>query len=306
MTEKPISSRQATGAPTGCLVVFFSIFALFGAGGLYVTLRQLSRDVSPQYLISLLPLIFLAVGVWGITWSLRAGRRAARTEALAAPASPFGVPASAAGDPASIELRPTVTPLGKFVGITLFTLFWDGIVSIFVYQVYRGWRKGDTEGCLILFLIPFVLVGVGALIAAVQQFLILFNPRVRLTLAPGVLMTGGIAYVQWRLTGRGGGVRRLRIVLEGREEARYRRGTSTYTDREVFATVPVADTAQPYEIPAGNARVDVPAGTLPSFQSAHNKIVWVLKTSCEIPRWPDSADEYEVLVRPGPDFGGAA
>jgi hypothetical protein len=40
--------------------------------------------------------------------------------------------------------------------------------------------------------------------------------------------------------------------------------------------------------------------------ATHNKIVWSLKVTCEIPFWPDSADEYEVLVRPGPGFGGSA
>jgi hypothetical protein len=214
-------------------------------------------------------------------------------------------PSAVSPDPASIELRPAATPLGRFVGVTLFALFWNGIVSVFVYQVvYQGWRQGNGNGCATLFLIPFVIIGLAALFGVAQQLLILFNPRVRLTLAPGALMTGGMAYLQWRLSGRGGGVRRLRIVLEGREEARYRRGTNTSTDREVFAAVTVADTAQPFEIPAGSARIDLPAGTLPSFTAVHNKIVWSFKVTCEIPFWPDSADEYEVLVQPGPGLGG--
>ena len=311
MAAKPISSqRQATGSPIGCLVAFFALFALAGAAALYAAIRSLKGPLGTGHLTALIPLLFLAVGIGGIVWTLRMSRKAAQVAgaaALGSPAlSPFGVPWPGPGlaDPASIELRPTMTPLGKFVGLTFFNLFWNGIVSVFIYQAYQSWRKEEAAGCLTLFLIPFVLVGVGALIALVQQLLVLFNPRVRLTLAPGVLMTGGMAYLQWHLSGRGGGVRRLRIVLQGREEARYRRGTNTHTDREVFATLPVADTAQPYEIPAGNARIDLPAATLPSFTAADNKIVWSFKVTCEIPFWPDSEDEYEVVVRPGP--GGMA
>lgn len=308
MAAKPISSqRQATGSPIGCLVAFFALFALAGAAALVVMLKSPSRPGA--YLGALIPLLFLAVGVGGIVWALRLRRQAARVAALGPSAvSPFGVPLPEPGlaDPASLELRPAMTPLGKFVGITIFALFWNGIVSVFVYQViYKGWRQGnDGNGCATLFLIPFVFIGLAALIGAAQQLLVLFNPRVRLTLAPGVLLTGGMAYLQWRLSGRGGGVRRLRIVLEGREEARYRRGTDTHTDRAVFATLPVADTAQPYEIPAGSARIDLPAETLPSFMAIDNKIVWSFKVTCEIPFWPDSEDEYEVVVRPG--FGGLA
>ena len=313
MASQPISSqRRATGSPIGCLVAFFALFALAGAAALYAAIRSLKGPLGTGHLTALIPLLFLVIGIGGIVWALRLGRQAAQVAnavALGSPAlSPFGVPLPGPGlsDPASLELRPAMTPLGKFVGITIFALFWNGIVSVFVYQViYKGWRQGnDGNGCATLFLIPFVLIGLAALLGAVQQLLVLFNPRVRLTLAPGVLLTGGMAYLQWRLSGRGGGVRRLRIVLQGREEARYRRGTNTHTDRAVFATLPVADTAQPYEIPAGNARIDLPAATLPSFTAANNKIVWSFKVTCEIPFWPDSEDEYEVLVRPGP--GGMA
>jgi hypothetical protein len=310
MASQPISSqRRATGSPTGCLVAFFALFALIGAAVFLSMIRTLPGFDDPRALAGLVPLLFLVVGVWGIFWALRAGRRAAAAaEASGASVSPFGVPSPAPGanDPVSLELRPTATPLGRFVGITLVALFWNGLVSVFVFQVGQAWRQGNGNGCATVFLIPFVLIGLALAFGVVQQLLILFNPRVRLTLAPGVLMTGGMAYLQWRLSGRGGGVRRLRIVLEGREEARYRRGTNTATDREVFATLTVADTAQPAEIPAGNARVDVPAGALPSFTATHNKIVWSFKVTCEIPFWPDSADEYEVVVRPGPGLGGVA
>jgi hypothetical protein len=268
--------------------------------------RQLAgTEGSPQrYLLILFPLIFVAVGVGGILWALRAGKRAAQPTVPPAAASPFGVPPPGPEDSAPRELQPVMTPWGRFVGITLVALFWNGIVSVFVVMAFKKWREGAPDGCMTLFLVPFVLIGLGLIYGTFRQLLILFNPRAHLTLAPGVLMAGGMAYIQWRLTGRGGGVARLRIVLEGREEARYRRGTNTYTDRNVFVSIPVVDTTNGFEIPAGNARIDVPAETVPSFEASHNKILWQLKVCCEIPHWPDSEDEYKVLVRPG--FGGAA
>ena len=46
----------------------------------------------------------------------------------------------------------------------------------------------------------------------------------------------------------------------------------------------------------------VPADTVPTFKAENNKILWQLKVCCEIPGWPDSEDEYEVLVQPGGGF----
>jgi len=153
-------------------------------------------------------------------------------------------------------------------------------------------------GCLTAFLVPFVLIGLGLIFAVFRQFLVLFNPRLELTLSRGALVPGEPALLQWEIEGKAERVTRLKIVLEGREEATYRRGTDTVTDREVFATIPIVDTDQSMQIAQGSARVHVPDDTMPSFAADRNKIVWTLKAACEIPGWPDSDDEYEIVVAP--------
>ena len=233
---------------------------------------------------------------------LASARRAARNPVALGPASAFGVqgPADGAGP---MELRPTATPLGKLVGLIFISLFWNGLVSVFVVLHVSDWKEGHHNGCVTAFLTPFVLIGLLLIFSTLRQFLVLFNPRVHLRLTPGSPGTGSTAFVEWRLSGRGGGVRRLRVVLEGREEAQYRRGTSTYTDRNVFAKIQVVNTVQSFEIPAGNARLDIPVDAVPSFKGDHNKIIWSLKVACEIRGWPDSDDEYEVVIRPGAGSG---
>lgn len=267
----------------------------------------IDRSPGPRYLVGLVPLIFFFIGLGGVVFALRQRGRAAAV-AVGAPSSDAwsSTPTRSALARASFptvetgprELRPDVSPLGKFVGLTFLALFWNGIVSVFVWQAVQGWQAGQPDGCLTLFLIPFVLVGVALVGGAFKQLLALFNPRPRLTLSPGVLTPGGAAYLQWKMVGRASRIRRLRIVLEGREEARYRRGTDTYTDRETFATVFAVDTDQPFEIPAGSAHLSIPEGTMHSFAADNNKILWILKAECEIPGWPDSVDEYEIQVKP--------
>ncbi|HSU81138.1 MAG TPA: DUF3592 domain-containing protein [Thermoanaerobaculia bacterium] len=260
----------------------------------------LYRGLSPVYLIGLLPLAFLVIGLGGLVWTLRPGRRGTGTApAAAAGVSPFGVPLPpAGGGPA--ELKPAATPLGMFLGLVFLALFWNGIVAVFVWQMALGWKEHRPDGCLTAFLVPFILVGLALIFGVVRQFLVLFNPRLSITMTPGVLTPGQTAFVQWRLGSGGRGVSRVLITFEGREEARYRRGTSTYTDRETFLTLPVVDCAQSDEISeGGSASFTVPPGTVPSFRSAHNQIIWTLKAKCELPRWPDTEEEYEVVVQPG-------
>ncbi|HEX6861974.1 MAG TPA: DUF3592 domain-containing protein [Thermoanaerobaculia bacterium] len=257
----------------------------------------LKKDFSASYLIGLLPLVFLLAGA-GVMWlGVKAGSQKKVSVAGAAPV---------VASPGPVELKPTATPMGKFIGLTLVALFWNGIVSVFVWQAVQGWRTGNPDGCLTAFISIFVVIGLLIIFGALRQFLVLFNPRVRLTLSSGSLRIGEPAYLQWNIAGSASRVKRLAMVLEGREEARYRRGTDTYTDRSVFATVPIVDTAHSFEIPAGSASFSVPQGTLPSFSATNNKIIWQLKVTCDIPGWPDSEDDYEIAVRPGSGFGGAS
>lgn len=265
----------------------------------------ISRSFSPAYLVGFFPLFFFAVGAAAITRILHPVR-AAPGKPTADPSAAFGVTLPAGSDAAPVELHPAFTPLGKLVGLTLFALVWNGIVSVFLIQVYQSRGTESPDGCAIAFLVPFVLVGLLLIYATLRQLLILFNPRVHLTLSPGALAVDGAASLRWRLTGHGAGVRRLRIVLAGREEAWRQQGKSTHRESSTFAVIPVADTTQPFEIPEGSARVDLPGAIVPSFASYHCKILWSLKVTCEISGWPDSEDEYEVMVRPASGFGGAA
>ena len=267
----------------------------------------IDRDFSAGYLIGLFPLLFLFAGlgglIWAVPWSRKQGGAAqptvARDGTTVSPAvSPFGVevPADVSGP---LALKPQATPIVKFVVILFVALFWNGIVSVFVWQVYKGWKAGSPDGCLTAFMIPFVLIGLLFLYGVLRQLLVLFNPRPHLTLSPGSPAIGESAWLQWRLSGRAAGVKRLRINLEGREEATYRRGTNTHADTNVFATVPVVDSTEPFEMASGSASFVIPADTMPSFKADRNKIVWTLKVAAEIPGWPDSDDDFEILVRPG-------
>jgi hypothetical protein len=90
----------------------------------------------------------------------------------------------------------------------------------------------------------------------------------------------------------------LRIFLEGREEATYQRGTNTYTDKEIFATVDFVDTTADWEMPRGSAELVIPEDTMHSFEADSNKIVWEIKVAGDIARWPDVQQNFPITLRP--------
>ena len=158
----------------------------------------------------------------------------------------------------------------------------------------EGWTGLDWF--LALFLVPFVGVGLFLIGVAIRQVLALSNPVLRLTLAGGALTPGGRLEIAWMLSGRAAAVRHLSITFEGREEATYRRGTDTHTDREVFATFPLADITDPTQLASGRVAIELPRRLIPSFTAPNNKVVWLVRVKGIVPRWPDIDDEYPVHV----------
>jgi len=265
----------------------------------------IERGFVLDMLFGLIPLVFVVVGAVGLIFVIRHGRRRpAPAEAADWHRDVFGKdsPRVSVGS-GPVVLKSSSSPLKGLIGLLFFGVFWNGIVSIFVWQAIKSWRDGKPEYFLTLFMIPFVLVGIGVFVGVGYYFLKLFNPRVKLVVSSGAVPLGGSAEVAWVLFGRTGRLQRLRIFLEGRESARYQRGTSTYTDTETFAEIDLVDLADQRDMASGKAVLTVPDDTMHTFKSANNKILWHLKVAGEIPMWPDVSEEFEVTVLPSGAVG---
>lgn len=250
----------------------------------------LVRSFTKDYWMGLVPLVFLAAGGGGLLWVVSASRKKREGS----------VPRVSSSEVRSgpVVLEPTATPIRKFLIILFVGLFWNGIVSVFVWQAVKGWRSGHPDGCLTVFLVPFVLVGLLMIWGLFHQFLALFNPRPRLSLSSRSIPLGGSAAVDWSFSGAAGRIEKLRIFVEGREECQYRRGTDVHTDKETFVTIEIVEVPGLARGASGSATLRIPADTMHSFTASHNKIVWTLKLQGKIRSWPDVAEEFEIAVRP--------
>nr|WP_281375535.1 DUF3592 domain-containing protein [Haloferula luteola] len=176
--------------------------------------------------------------------------------------------------------------------------FWNGLVSVFVGVAWKAWKGGNPEWFLMLFLIPFVGIGIFLLGAVVVQGVALFSPRYGVELEKVSLRPGEDTALQWMRTGGVGTPRRLRIWLVGREEATYQRGSSTTTARETFFEQELFATEAPLRMREGRLTVTIPAGGMPSLRTPHNKLRWFAVLGVETPRMPAVLDEYEIDVVP--------
>jgi hypothetical protein len=245
----------------------------------------LDREFRFTYLLGLFGLIFMGVGGGGIYLFFRPPRLRAKGAAPKGMTQVYSrVPAVGSG---SVTLKPVSSPGCRLAIALAVCLFWNGIVSIFLFS--------GMDGCAALFMIPFVLVGLGLVGWVGYQVLALFNPVPILTVSAAAAPLGGTFELEWRFEGNVARLRTLRITLEGREEATYRRGTRTTTDKSVFATILVHGDAV---LAAGRATVQVPRGTMHSFSASNNKIVWTLHVRGEIRRWPDVGEEFPFTVLP--------
>lgn len=192
-----------------------------------------------------------------------------------------------------LELAPTVSRTAALIGTGLFALFWNGIISLFVWNMIA-----DGYWFALLFLLPFVLVGLALLGIFVYTLLSLFNPQVKIALSEGAPELGETVDIAWEVSGQVARIADFRILAVGEEQATYTRGTDTTTDRNVFQSLEICRLTNPDEIRFGTGQLQVPLETMHSHSGPRNKIVWQLQVRGRIPWFPDISEDYEFHVLP--------
>jgi hypothetical protein len=249
----------------------------------------------------LFPIPFLAVGLGGMIWTFR------KKEPGLVSATTLYRPSVRPSTTANVALKGS--RFGKFIGLLIFAALWNGFIfGLPVREVWQSWQHHHFNWFLALFMIPFVGVGLFMLGLAGHSFLALFNPNVVVTLSPQSPSLGELIQVHWEVQGNTARLARLRIYLEGREEAQREeshgtgksRRRSTHTSKDAFATLELANLDRAGMASSGDTSIRIPADTMPTFTASHNKIIWAIHAKGEIPRWPDIDDEFTVVVRPMP------
>lgn len=280
----------------------------------------LSRDVGWEMAFVLLPLVFIVAGV-GMMF---AGARAQRSGAISHSASGsrrlglgqrllsgggvesgwVGVWPPPARDRGPRVLSSVSNPGKAAAALAASAVVWNGIIGCMLYfGIFGNGSIGGFEIFGAIFMIPFVLVGIGLVVGVVYTLLARRNPRPVVTIGRSILRLGETVEVGWKIEGRTDWITVLNLTLEGRESATYVSGDSTSTDKHVFERVDIAHVSQPMQIASGRAVLHLPERSMPTFRSGNNSVEWVLVVHGDISNWPDVKEEFTLDVF-GPQLVG--
>jgi len=263
---------------------------LIGGGGLVYTVVRLGKSVERRAALV-----------------KRSGPRDSSKETeVAQPAFPYVPPAGHITDSPGTELAYRLPMAGSpawTLGLWLTAcLLWNGLVSLFAVVAVNSLWAGDPDWVLIVFLIPFLAIGIGLIVVFVRQLVLAtaIGPTL-LEISEQPLYPGRTCDLFLSQTGRLR-IHWLEILLACDEEATYRHGTNTRTENHRVYQQSVFRRER-LEVQQGmpfTARfaAEVPPGAMHSFKSGHNDVNWKFVVRGGVAGWPDFQRAFPVIVRP--------
>ncbi|HET6881198.1 MAG TPA: DUF3592 domain-containing protein [Pirellulales bacterium] len=272
------------------------------------------------WLMLVVPVPFIAVGIGGLSyliwsWGKSTERRAilsqesARREQieLTGQAPPFpAVPSpgdvtDSPGTTLSFRL-PAAEPRWNLLGLFVLFIVWNSIVAIFAWMAIDGYQRGSPDWLLALLVAPFTLAGAGLAVLFIRQLIVAggVGPTI-VEISEHPLYPGGNFELFIDQSGKQS-VKRFRVLLVCEEEATYRQGTDARTatrrvyEHEVYC----------HEVPEGQpgtrlqmrAELEIPASSMHSFRSPHNKVSWKLIVGGEVSRLGEFERSFLLHVYP--------
>ena len=295
--------------------------------GVVVVVRGYQWWIWPALLV---PVSFVAIGIAGLVyaaliWGKSAERRAAATRKLSA-TELFDLPKAAhphfpyIPDCSDITSSPGTRlayrlPLVQSPGWTLFGLLaaaivWNGIVSVFLVMAVRSVLLGSPDRLMMLFILPFLGVGVALVLVFARQLRQTAGVGPTLVeISDHPLLPGQTYRVFMSQTGNLT-LKSVDISLTCEEEAVFSQGTNARTEsREVFRkTVFSATNAviRPSEALEAECDLPVPAEAMHSFRANHNQVQWKVIVRSDAVGWKSFQRSFPVVVSPAAMDGSDA
>jgi hypothetical protein len=173
--------------------------------------------------------------------------------------------------------------------------FAAAFTSAVAIATYLAFGAASAVNAVALVLVPFLTVSLALACWCILRLGIALT-AVEVTADRPTTAVGDAVHLAWRLRApvpfRTGAVRLL-----GVEEAVTRGDAVSEIHREVF----YADTIGAVRCGRavdGEVVTRIPAGAVPTFHGANNRILWLIEVTAELPLWPDVRVQLELPVAP--------
>jgi len=272
----------------------------------------------------LIPTSFVIIGIGGLVftilhWGKSVEHRASVVRSVQAPEL-FDLPVavnpkypytpdcseitSSPGTRLAYRLPLAQSPGWTLLGLLVACVAWNGAVSVFVVMVLRSFLAGISDWLMMLFIVPFLGVGIA--------LVIVFARLLRHTAGIGPTLVEisdhpllpGHGYRLFLSQSGNLKLKSIAVSLICEEEAVFRHGTNARSEtREVFrqslysGTNPIIRPGEPLE---AECDLPIPAEAMHSFRASHNQVQWKLIVHGEILGWHGFQRSFPVVVRPLP------
>ena len=184
-----------------------------------------------------------------------------------------------------------------------------GIVGAIATQVFAvAWcaisgvaavaAVGSHAWLVVLFALPFVIVGALLAVLALRETLAVFLPRVAVEFSSESVAADGELTITWKVSRGLRWPSMLTLAFEGYEWTQYTRGTDTTTDERVFSSHVVHEAFGREELRAGVVRYVIPRRSVPTFRAANNAIRWRVRFRGVVTNYPDLDACFDIEVTP--------
>lgn len=188
------------------------------------------------------------------------------------------------------------------LGLGLFALAWNAIVAVLAIGAGVDLLGGRTDWLLFALLVPFLTVGIGAVVYFVRM--LIFATAVgttQLEISDLPLQPGG-RYDVLLAQGGAGTFRSLELRLELEEQATFRQGTDTRSERLIVWHSPV-EAWRGVQLSPGTrfearTAISIPVAAMHSFAAEHNGVRWRLAVRGTPVRWPAFERSFPLVVVP--------
>lgn len=188
-------------------------------------------------------------------------------------------------------------------------LFWNSITWTFVavmgMQISQGELQGAGAVVGTLFMVPFVLLGIGLIVAWGKRLAVTFRmPAGRLSLSSWPIHPGDAVEALFRrpLRGARGGeeLLLLGVALQVHEEATYDVGTDSRTDKATSRSLELEPTDSGIDARGIHARFlfELPLEGPCSFRSRSNLVTWRVHLTLQASGYPKDDSDFDLLVLP--------
>ena len=193
------------------------------------------------------------------------------------------------------------------LGVGLFALLWNAVLILLAVNAGLDLLGGQIDWLLMAILVPFLAVGIAGIVIFVRGLILstaVGTTQVEVSDHP--LLPGGRYEV---LLGQGGSgtFTSLDMAVELEEQATFRQGTDTRTERMVVWRASLGTWTGLQLAPGtrfeGRGVFQVPATAMHSFASEHNLVSWRVVVRGRPAGWPPFTRSFPLLVYPAPPSG---